>query len=102
VFPCGSSGKVLASYDLHRLGIDFLTDAHTYGAEGAAACASLPLLNDVKDRTLHDEGFAPNERATIQTVGRRRLTAASKPTKPPAAKTAAWRHYLVRGGHPVG
>src|SRR5690348_3536125 len=59
VFPCGSSGKVLASYDLHRLGIDFLTDAHTYGAEGAAACASLPLLNDVKDPTLHVEGPAP-------------------------------------------
>src|SRR5690348_18501917 len=59
VFPCGSSGKVLASYDLHRLGIDFLTDAHTYGAEGAAACASLPLLNDVKDPTLHVKGPAP-------------------------------------------
>ena len=70
VFPCGSSGKVLASYDLHRLGIDFLTDAHTYGTEGAAACASLPLLNDVKDPALRDEGPAP--------------TGASRPNRRPA------------------
>ncbi|MDE2167347.1 MAG: hypothetical protein KGJ66_13545, partial [Alphaproteobacteria bacterium] len=83
VFPCGSSGKVLASYDLHRLGIDFLTDAHTYGAEGAAACASLPLLNDVKDPTLRDEGFAPT----------------SAPQPKPSASDAKPRHRSRRN-HP--
>jgi len=68
---------------LHRLGIDFLTDAHTYGAEGAAACASLPLLNDVKDPTLRDEGPAPT----------------SAPHSKPSAGDAKPRHRSRRN-HP--
>jgi len=58
---------------------------------GAAACASLPLLNNVKDRNppkgkarAMEARHNPTRRPTPKNL--RRLL---KPTKPPAAKTAA-------------